>query len=360
VIRVARETTGITGEHRLRLTIRLRDKAALRAGSGCVPGIDSDHGNPGQFSLVLNELSQLGKSPGMQDRSLAAPCRNPYANVCQFFQCNSASGALRSLYDLLRNNVVGVFSKTGFFARKFFESALGRFGSLGLELRPNATVAMPDTLNRIALINFTVRVHSDIGYTEINAKEVRDFTQWRFINITTLKQVEDAVTEDKITLTPKTFKEFGLSLTADKRHLLAACHCPDRNNTFIEFVGDKPVIERESAVWFESAHRLLIEFVGIIYLGKHPYSGIGAQSKQATNFVVFQFMKGVLAKYARVPCDSRHVITGCIRRLKRLLQGIKLLRRRLQLDLRYQLHTLIIPSIGGINKKDVYAVSSAS
>jgi hypothetical protein len=296
----------------------------------------------------------------MQDRSLAASCRNPFADVCQFFQRNSASGALRSLYDLLRNNVVGVFSKTGFFARKFLETALGRFGALGLELRPNATVAMPDTLDRIALINLPVGVNSDIGYTEINTKKVRYFTWRRFVNITTLKQVEDAVTEDKITLTPKTFKEFGLSLTADKRHLLAACHCPDRNNTFIEFVGDKPVIERESAVWLESAHRLLIELVGIINLGKHPYRGIGAQSKQATDFVVFQLVEGVLPKDARVPRDSRDVVTGFIRRLKGLLQGVKLLKRRIQLDLRYKLHDFIIPSIGEINKKEVCAVSSAT
>jgi hypothetical protein len=60
VIRVARETTGITGEHRLRLTIRLRDKAALRAGSGGVPGINGDHGNPGQFSLVLR-IGEINK-----------------------------------------------------------------------------------------------------------------------------------------------------------------------------------------------------------------------------------------------------------------------------------------------------------
>ncbi len=68
----------------------------------------------------------------MQSCSLAAPNRYPITNAAQFFQGDSAMGALRSFNNAFADRMVDSFGETGLFATTLLQEFAGRPGALGL------------------------------------------------------------------------------------------------------------------------------------------------------------------------------------------------------------------------------------
>jgi len=280
--------------------------------------------------------------------------------MLQFFQSDSASGALRSLYDLLRYYVIGVFSKTGFFARKFLEATLGRFGTLRLEFSPYPAMSVPNRFNSIPLIELAIGVYCNVSNAKINTHKVGYFSWRRFVNIATLKQVELPVTEDKIAFTTQPFKEFGLAFSADKWHLLPSSHCPDRHEPLLSFVGHQAFIEGERPQGFEESFGLPVKIVSVVDLGENPDRGIGSHAELSPDFVVANLVQGKLAEYPSIPRHRRHMVGSVISSLKGKFESVKLFWRRKEFQLRNELHRYIIPSIGTLVKKEARANSSAT
>ena len=235
------------------LTVSFIDVTTRGTSPRRIARVNRGHYHAVQSGLVLDKAAKLGERPTVQDRSLAASGSYPFTNVRQILQRNPASGVVRGLYDLLRDDVIHVSGKALFFAGKNFQFALGRTRLFGLQFATQLAVTVAHTLHALSLVKRAVTGYGDIGDSKVNPKKTFGVNLWRFVNVARLEQVELAIAVDEIAFAVQPFEQLGLALTADKRHFLPSGHCPDGHDTFGEFVGDKAVVERESSQGLECA-----------------------------------------------------------------------------------------------------------
>lgn len=274
----------------------------------------------------------------MQPCSLSAASSYPVPDALQIFKGNPTTGVLRRSHKLLGDTVIHIFGKALLFASKFLEAATAGLRTFALQPGAQAAVTKTHVLNGAPLVYRAIRVGSDVDDAKVNAKKIARFNLRRFFNVASLEQVELASAVDKITLTAQTFKQFALLFTANKRHLLATVHCPDRDGRLGEFVGHEPVIERESTVRPKRALGLAVKLVGIRDFGKDTHGNICAQAEAFPNITVTQVMQGKLAPGVRLPSPLTDVITRSISRFQRLQQCGVLFGSRHELDLSNQFH----------------------
>jgi hypothetical protein len=233
VISPAREAALNTEERILSLAIGFIDTTTARALTAGVLGVNFDHGDTGPLRFVFDKISQLGKRPRMQCRSLAASGGCPVADTLQVFKGNSTTGVLRSFYDLLDDNVVGISGKATLFARQLLQSAFGRTGLLLLQLASKATLAKANALNLGALVELSVAISGDVGDSQVDTEKTIRVYRRVFVYVTALIKLELAFAIDKITFTMQTLKQLGGVVTDDKRHLLTTVRCPDRDDALV-------------------------------------------------------------------------------------------------------------------------------
>lgn len=335
-----------TEENRLRRPVSFVDTTASGTGARSIARVNRGNWHARALCFVLDKVAQLSECPRVENRSLAAPSSYPLADMRQFFQRNAASGVFGGFNDSLTQDVVNVGCEAVFLAGKQFQPAFGRLSLSGLQLSAQAVVTVTNALDRLALVDVAVAINSNVGNAKVNTKEAVRVKLWRFFNVAALKQVELALAIDKIALTMQTFKQLGLVFTADKRHLLAPYHCPDRDNALGKLVGDKSVVERESSQWLECPFGAPIQLVGVGNFGKDAHSNVSAKVESFPNVSVAELMQGELPERSFLPSAFANVVAGGISSLKCALQGCVLFLRRLELDLSNQLHVLIVPSIG--------------
>lgn len=300
--------------------------------------------------LVGDKCPELSERPRVQNRPLAASGSYPVADVRQVFQRNPLAGVVRGLYDLLRDDVINVAGKAPLFAGQDFQFALGRARLLGLQLAAQLAVAIANAFDALALVECPITGHGDIGDSKVNAKESVGVNLRRFFNIASLEQVELAVAKDKIALAVQAFKQLGLALAADERHLLATSHCPDGDNALGELVGNKAVVEGEGCQRLERALGFLVLLIGIGNFSKDAHSNVSADSEGRPNIGVTELVQGELPERAFPPSHIADVVARGIGSIERLLERRVLLWSRLELDLGNKLHTDIVPSIGVLVK----------
>lgn len=267
----------------------------------------------------------------MQCRSLWPTSRYPVTNAAQFFQGDTATGVFGLNDNALTDDVICVGRKTPLFSRQFAQTETGRLCTFGLQFSAQLAMSVANLFNRLPLVYLPVAVNGDIGYTEVNAQEVLKNLCRRFVYIAALKKVKFAFSIGKIALATQANKQLGGVLTDDKGHFLATVQNGNRNDALIQLVGDKSIIERKSAKWFESALGVLIALVGICDFSKHPDGNVGGNAKR-TQVGVTEFVERKLTKGLCLPSCITDDIARSVGGLKRLLEHSVLLFGRLQLD----------------------------
>jgi hypothetical protein len=89
---------------------------ALAAALGGIVRVDTHHDHSLGFSLVTDKLLQLVKRPARKHRPLLFTNRYPLAYPFQILQGNATAGAFCHGYDLLTDDMIGIFTKPPFFA----------------------------------------------------------------------------------------------------------------------------------------------------------------------------------------------------------------------------------------------------
>lgn len=304
-----------------------------------VAWIDQRNGNTRTFRLVFDFLSEVVKSPTMQDRALTTPSRYPFTNTLQILKGYPASGVFGGIYDLLRDNVVGIARKASFLARQAFQLAAGAVRLALLKFGSQAAVTDTHMLDALALMKLTVAGDGNIRYAQIDAKKLVYFNFRRFFYVACLVKVELPLAVDQITLATQSLKQIEVVLAADERHLLSSAHRPDTHLLWREFVGDEPFVERKRRQWLERALGFLVQFVGVGNFGKHAHCDIRAQAELLTDALIAQLVQRELPEHLSFPRPFTDIVASGVCCFKRSFEQGVLFGRWLQLELRDQFHT---------------------
>lgn len=272
----------------------------------------------------------------MQARSLLPSGRYPAANVRQFFQRNSTSGAFSKRNELFRDIVVHVLSKAGLLARKLLEAALCRLGSAALQTRLALCKFGSNALNLGAAVNVAVAIRSDVDNAEIDAKPIGWIEFLSLRNVTDDRKNPFALIETEIAFALPERQQSTLMFAGNERNLDAAVERPDRNDIIAETkdaivigLGGEPAEDRRgSSTYLEC----------VCHLSNRANCDLRRKPELGSHVMIGQVMEIELAKYVGLEALGSKPGASCIAALKRLFERLRLLLGRLELDRRNELH----------------------
>jgi len=290
---------------------------------------------------------------------LAPANRDSGADACKLFQGNTASSVFSLCNNTLADYVVDVGCKTGFLPRTLHQETLGGFRPFGLKLTSQLGMALSEAVDLVAGIKNPIGIGSDVLDAQVYPEEFRKLSNRRLFHLANLVKVEVPVTENQVGLAGKMFQQFKLSFAGDKWNRGSAVNRPDGDRLRGELPGKDTLVVGDAAVPFEDPHDIPVELIAIGNLGKHSYHELGSQLKSGANIIIEQVVKVILAKGLCFPGPLADVVGRIVYRFKSGQERLMLLCRRIQLDLRYQLHANII-AYGQIFDKGGLAHSSAA
>ncbi len=287
-----RVPAGYATKKRLRWTVGPLSVPTGGTLPGSVTGIDKDHRYSSPLRFVLDLLDQVTERPAMQRSPLGLPEPYPFANPLEVFQGNTAPGALSLGYDAFADTVVEVVGEAPLFARKLFQTTLGRLGALLLQLLPESPVAVSDRVQVLARVGLAVRVGGDVDDTQVDPQEALRVKDGRILILAPQVDVPGAPPPDQLT----TLDAFGsakqLALILSDMH--GDFHSPVRGGEADHFVRK---VHREDALVVVNAGGLEAFCLTPLTLanpGDGPHSEVSGETKPLPKLMVDRAVEGEL------------------------------------------------------------------
>jgi hypothetical protein len=275
----------------------------------------------------------------MQNDLLFAPSPDPFADALQFFDGKAASGVFGGSNDLLGYYMVDVLGKAAFFAGKFLQPALRRARPFPLEFCAETAMPMADGSDFTSAVEPTVRVGGDLRYSEIDPKELCDLGDGSIGHHARRHQIPFAPHASEIGFSLAVGEQGALALAADKRNAQPARERPEGHRRRRQVVGQNaPVIGRRASGAEGPAHSL-IQLVSIGGLRDRSDGSLRRQFEPLAHRPVAELVQIELAEGLRIPGRGADVITGGVRCRQRVGERGRLGRRRLEFQLRRQMHS---------------------
>jgi hypothetical protein len=335
-----REAARYTGEFGLSLAVSFIDIATSRTSARRVARIDRDHRHAVQLGFVLDKAAELEKRPAMQCCSLRPTNRYPITDTAKFLYGDSPIGVFGLSDNAFADIVVCPSSELPFLTGELFQTTARGLRSFGLELLAQLAMAIPNVLDRFALVNGTVTIDGDISDSEVNAEETIRIDCWRFVNIACRQKVKLSIAIDKIGLTALAMQHNRLTVPANECHLLATVKRPNRDGILVRDNAQDAIIEGDTTQQAKRALGVLVDLVRVCDFGHNTNRRLSGQSESRTNGVVSGMVQVVLPELLCIPSQIAQIVGGTIRRIHCPLERISLLFSWLQLDLRNQFHGL--------------------
>ena len=161
------KTTLATDKVRLGLAITPIGKSAHRASLAGMSGVNGDDLDTEGFSLVLQEILELSKTPRMKSPfSLASFCLDSGANIGEVF--NHDSGASRCAFqDRCRENVVTIPSKALLTPSEASKVPFGALRTIGLQSLPQSESPFDDFLPVGVSVKAVIRTNGRTSHSEV-------------------------------------------------------------------------------------------------------------------------------------------------------------------------------------------------
>lgn len=331
-------TTSATNKLGLALAIRFLAMAASRASAACVARVNGNHFDASNSRFVFNELPKLSKRPVGVSCALRLLNSCPLADASEFFDGNSSIRALSRVDQSFADDVIHVFLIAGLLAANLFDFAMRRTSPDLLQFLSSFGMALAVCLNLRAAVALTVAIGSNLNDAEVNAKRILNLLRRRFLNIAHGQEKVIAFVVNKVGFALSRFKQLLLPLAALIRNLLATVHRPDGDKLLFGSPGQNPIVKRERAKRLELAAAVSVELVGVGHFRNRSDYDLRRQIKSLSNVGVNQFVQVVLLERLSIPSNHADSVTGSVCFFKSSLEGLGLFFRRIQLDLRYQLH----------------------
>jgi len=302
----------------------------LRAFTAGVTGVNGNDRNPRQSSLVFNKCPQLEKRPRMQNSPLLAPNRYPGRDAFEVLNGNPAPSAFSGCNDLLGDTVIGVGRETILAPTEFPKFATTTPRAFGLEFAAKSALPVAHVLDTTPRVVATVRVRSNIRYSEIDAKPIIHHTKRRLLDVAGDCQVPLRSMVDQIRFPLSGRQQSLLALSSHEGDGLPTPQRPNANSAFLEaqdtiVIGDRPGLG-------EGSLPLLVQLVGISYFSKYTDSELGAKPEHFSACVIQGFGESEVLKHLSPPCFLTQPIGALVTTVKGGQQSEALIRVGEQFD----------------------------
>lgn len=324
------------GENTLGRAIGFVDTTAYGTGATGVPGIYQDDRDARPFRFVLDKIAELEERPTMQCGALAATNRNPRADALQVFESNRPLCVFRLRHKLLTDAVVGVLREAAFFTRQLLEFAFGRPRAFGLQFGSQAAVSMTHVVDVVSRVDCAIAIYSDVRHPQ----RAFHINRFGFFHFTGCRKEEHPPIDPQIAFTLASLEQFSLSFPTDKWDAQSTVHRPNRDGAILHPPRQDAVIVGDASSPFESAFRLAVKFVGVCDFSNGSHRNLGRQVELLPNIFVAGVVQIVLPKGFCLPSIIADALTGGIRLLNRLPEGVGLFACGEQFDLGNQSHAL--------------------
>lgn len=323
------------------LSVRLVDHPALGARSGRVSRIDCDQWNPDHARLVSDELAKLGECPPMQTVALCLSGLNPLADVRQILDGNREAVAFGVRNDLLGDTMVHVLAKAGLLPAELLQAPLGGFAASTLQSGATTSIVLASGLDGVAGVRTAMAIEGEVDDAEVDAEHAFNIDLARVGNVTNAGEIELAAHEHQINLALAEGEQGALALAADERDALATFQRPDAHAVIHHsedavVVGLSRVLAKRDDLW--RAPIGLVGGVRISDLGNAAHGDLSSEAEARSCLGVGQLVQVELARLASTKAALREVVAGFIATLQRLAQELFLISRRLELNVRNELH----------------------
>ena len=322
----------------MRKTIRFINMTTNRTGTTGVPRINQEHWYAHPFRFIGHERSKLVERPIMQGCPLSATNRNPRAYPFQVFQDNCSICVFRLGNQLFANAVIGIFGKAVFLPRQPLKFPFCRPRTFGLQLGPQASLAMANVVNVISRVYLTIAINGDIGDSQINSQRVVHVNWLRFIHFASSGKVEYSFGKSQVTFSLSRLKQFKLLFSINKWNAKSPTHCPNRHSLVLQAPGQNAIIVCDAACHCDSAFVFTVELVSISNFANRSNRHLSRKIEMFSYYMIALVMQVVLAEGLRFPGSITHKLASSIGLFQSAHERISLFRSREQFDLGNQLH----------------------
>lgn len=349
VISMARLSTLLTLENRLRRAIGFLAMAALAASATGIAWVNQNHRHPRQPAFVFDESAKLRECPSAHLRSLPLAKSGASANASQLLKGNSAPPTFSLSNEVFADAMVGVAPEARFFVGYPLQGGANLFGSATttlalcrrhLQRLAARVVLLPDCLDLLASVPLAIAIGSEISRAQIHADEIRVGNWRRFWQINRSQQKPLAVfSQDQITLPLRRTETFLLICTHDHRNDDTTGKRFQRHAINPLKAQDAAVI-RHRRVLAKLRELRLISFVGRSDVANADSGHLRRQSKLFPQFRVVEFLQQDIITRLASEIFLCEPIAGSVKGFDRLThsQGLFSIGKQLNLDCQFHNH----------------------
>lgn len=311
---------------------------ATRTSLRRISRIQEYYRSPGEFGFVRDKLLQLVERPAMQIATLRATNPYPLADALQILKSNPAAGVFSPIHNLFADTMIFLLDKTLFLAGKTFQNTTRRSGSFGLQSATLAEATAANTEHVRPAVLIAVTIGGYVDNTHIDAQNAINVNRFGRFDLAGNEQVE--VTSDKaqVGFASVAMQEFKSPVATNERNTLPAVECPDGHLPFGQIERQDTGIVGETAVHLETAPFLLADSVTVGDFGNGANNHLCGKVEPLADGMVSQLVQAELSKHLFGESLFTNPVTRAVGFLKRGFEKFVLFRRRLQFDLRRQLH----------------------
>lgn len=351
-------STHFTKEHALTFTVAFLRVAAIATALACVPRVYSEDGNTKQLCFVVQEHTQLCKSPTAQFTSLSLTSPNPRPNASQIFDGNRSIRAFSICNDLFADYMVCVSSEVRFFLRPFLQEPFCTLGSFTLQSLSNRPVYIPDLIQVLATKIVTIRVVSYLNDTHVDTQDIDNFRFFFFWDFDSDVQVENTFAKNQISLSVGKLKQFTLFVPTCKWHLKSSTNRPNADFVRIDAERIDSGIKSNTTKRSKLSLDFLIELVSVSDLCKQQTNHLRRQKEVLSDVEIDELMQLEPLEHFCTPSNFGYPISGSVSHSKSVFQQLRLFFVRNQFDLDGNAHkVMVFKSLKKVNTISFFAAS---
>ena len=187
------------------------------------------HQNARPQRFIGDKGLQLSETPRVECCALRPPSPHPRANMRQIFDGNRALRAFGLRNNPFGENVVDVFSESGFLSGKDAQAATAPQRAVPLELVAQAPVTIAHVLDRPPAVDFPITIDGDVRHAQIDAQHIVNINRRRSFNLAGSKHIPIPAHEDQIAFAASERQQCALPLTTHEGNRRPTIHCPNRD-----------------------------------------------------------------------------------------------------------------------------------
>lgn len=342
----ASESTRTTDERVSVGTVGSMNETTIRTGLRGIGRIDEYHGYSDEPRFVLDELSELIESPGIQAATLSLRSRFPVTDALEILKGDAASGVFGFRHQMLGDTMIDVSAKTGGSPGQMFKMPLCALRPRTLESTPEFFAPLAGVVDRLSGMDGTIRINSYVDDAKIHTKESFRINRVTLGNVKCQVEIEDSVSVDQVGLSSDSTDACLLVGSENHRNENPTADSHERDRFQPLKRHDSGVVDH-GALGLECRFDRLVPLVCFGNLRDSPDGQLCRESVFLSDGVVDMLLKFDLVRRVQLECGFRDLVACGVELVRGLEKEFRLLGRRGEFDRQHQFHVLLL-NINGI------------